>query len=97
MEHIIQFGVTVDDDLIQKHIIDKASGEIIAQVQKDINGSYYEPSLINRLVNKETQEFLEVHKDEIIEQASKKLADRLARTKVVKEATQKMVGDIIGE
>ena len=97
MEHIIQFGVTIDDDMIQKHIIDKASGEIIAQVQKDINGSYYEPSLINRLVNKETQEFLEVHKDEIIEQASKKLADRLARTKVVKEATQKMVGDIIGE
>ena len=36
MEHIIQFGVTVDDDLIRKRIIEQASETVIKETKKEL-------------------------------------------------------------
>lgn len=36
MEHIIQFGVTVDDDAIRKRIEEQASNTVIKEIKKTV-------------------------------------------------------------
>ena len=36
MEHVIQIGVSIDDEAIQKQIMDTAEKQIIGEIKKDI-------------------------------------------------------------
>jgi hypothetical protein len=99
MEHIIQFGVTVDDDLIRKRIIEQASETVVKETKKELGvdrGYYSEENVIRRLVEKEVTLLFDKHKDAIVEEAGKQLANKLVRTKAVKERTSEILDTVLG-
>lgn len=98
MEHIIQFGVTVDDDLIRR-IIEQASETVIKETKKELGvdrGYYSEENVIRRLVEKEVALLFDKHKDAIVEEVGKQLANKLVRTKAVKERTSEILDTVLG-
>ena len=106
MEHIVQFGIGIDDEAIRKIVMEKAEKSILddlkKQIRTDIDNQIF---VIDRgwygngckrvglqdWVNDLVVKLLEDHKTEIIERASEKLADKMSRTKAFKEAMAEKV------
>ena len=101
MEHIVQFGIGIDDEAIRKIVMEKAEKSILNDLKKQIrtdidnqifvidNGWYGNENRrvgLQDWVNDLVVKLLEDHKTEIIERASEKLADKMSRTKAFKEA-----------
>ena len=101
MEHIVQFGIGIDDDAIREIVMKKAEKSIVEDLKKDIRseiireifvcdsdwyGKDYKRVGLQDWVNDLVVKLLEDHKTEIIERASERLADKMSRTKAVKEA-----------
>ena len=98
MEHLVQFAINVDDEKIKqtiesnvmKQIVNKISEECLNEiVDKDSNY----PFKIRQLVNNNIQRFFEQNKDLIIFETSNKLAEKLVKTKAVREAVEKLLGE----
>ena len=90
MEHIVQFGVTIDDDAIQKHVMQCASEAITKDIRDVIfNFRYGSPSgfksEIVGMVKSVLEEILEESKDEIIRLAAHEVAETMRRSKKYKE------------
>ena len=94
MEHIVQFGISIDDNMIAKRIEENAVKQITNSfrndVMKEITGNkdttkYEYANKIKSMVEESVKSFLESNRDEIIEETSKKLADKLARAKIVRD------------
>lgn len=92
MEHIIQFGVSIDEQKIIDTATDRASGEIIKCVKGEIDNYTrgWEQSKLDRLFREEIKKVIDENKELIIERAIDKLAYNMAKTKVVKETINKM-------
>lgn len=99
MEHILQFGISIDDEMIKKRVEATALNQLTDEITKDIKDIIFEK---NRYSNRHTTEltgwvedrffeFLAQHKSEIIDTAAEKLADKLSRTKAAKELIEKVV------
>ena len=101
MEHIVQFGIGIDDEAIRKIVMEKAEKSILNDLKKQIrtdidnqifvidNGWYGNENRrvgLQDWVKDLVVKLLEDHKTEIIERASERLADKMSRTKVIKEA-----------
>ena len=97
MEHIVHFGITIDDDAIAQRINENVEKQVIANITTEIKKvifarSYYGSNGINEhdhsplrdLVRKKVDEIITENKDVILAEASKQLADRLARSKAGK-------------
>ena len=91
MEHIVQFGIGIDDAVIVKQIHENAEKKIIESLEKEVREIIFETSHYGKLIKAPTtwtemriDDFLEKHKDEILDIAGKYLAERLARTKTGK-------------
>ena len=97
-EHIVQIGVCVDDDAIAKGVQQSAEKEVIKmiceKVESVIYGKYgYTYSRVNKddlsplrhLVEYKIDEVINENKQFILDNASKILADKLARSKAGKE------------
>lgn len=100
MEHIIQFGVSVDDEAIKKTIVNKASETVVNEVKRELGvnvGYFQNNAVLRRMINEEVLAIFEAHKDAIIAEAGKQLADKLIRTKAVKEATAKLIEKVLKE
>ena len=103
MEHIVQFAISMDDANITKLVEENASKVIIGNIQTEVekilfDHQYYArtPSERNRegvieWTKRRVEEFLEENRDAIITEASKYLADKMSRTKAVKEAAVRAV------
>ena len=93
MEHVVQFGISIDDEMIQKRIADNAERAITAEIQKKVESailtrSNYYGGYRNSLgeVGEDiVYKWLESHKDEIIELAASKVAEKVSRSKAWKE------------
>lgn len=101
MEHIVQFGINIDDSAIQKMILEKASETVVKEIKSElgiIDGRWnQEESKIRKMVNDRVDQQMEKYKDLIIESTAKLLTEKLARTKAVKEKTQQILDDVLGE
>ena len=100
MEHIVQFGIGIDDEAIRKIIMEKAEKSILDDLKKQIRtdidnqifvidrGWYGKERKIGLQdwVKDLVEKTLNGNKDQIIKMASEKLADKMSRTKAVKEA-----------
>ena len=101
MEHIVQFGIGIDDDAIREIVMKKAeksiTQDLMKQIRTDIDkqifvidtgwyGNDCKRVGLQDWVNDLVVKLLEDHKTEIIERASEKLADKMSRTKAFKEA-----------
>lgn len=93
MEHILQVAIGIDDDAIVKRIKENAEKNITKDLRDKVGEILFG---YNRWTGKEADaitgwteslfmRYLEEHKSEIIELAAKCLAEKLSRTKAVKE------------
>lgn len=98
MEHIIQFGVTVDDDAIKKHVEEKASEAVVKEIKANlgITKYYTEENVVRKIVREEVDKCFENLQDKIVAETASLLADKLIRTKKIKEAVQKVMDETLG-
>ena len=93
MEHVVQFGISIDDEMIQKRIADNAERAITAEIQKKVESAiltrsnYYGGyrNSLSEVGEDIIYKWLESHKDEIIELAASKVAEKVSRSKAWKE------------
>lgn len=100
MEHIIQFGVTIDDGAIQRQILDSAQKQIIEDLKKGVGDailrkeSYYSSTkTLTELGSELVTRWLDEHSAEVIEQAAAKVAEKVTRTKAWKEKFSEVISD----
>lgn len=103
MEHIIQFGVTIDDEKIKQTAeakVEKIINDVVrADVYEALTGireyNKYEYSKhLMILVNNTMERFCVDNKEEIINLAADRLVEKLSRTKAVKEATERVLKEM---
>lgn len=103
MEHIIQFGVCIDDEKIkntaeakvEKVINEVIKGDVIEALTGNRNNNDYAYSRkLQILVNDTIEKFCEENKQTIIDLAADRLVEKLARTKAVKEATERILREM---
>jgi DNA-binding PadR family transcriptional regulator len=92
MEHIVQFGVTIDDGAIQRQVLNSAEKQIIEELKKEVGDailkkeSYYSNhKTLTELGSELVTRWLNEHSAEVIEQAAAKVAEKVTRTKAWKE------------
>ena len=100
MEHILQFGISIDDEAIKKSIASKVEREIInhicSDMEKELFRMSYGGSNIQGLSYQGEQivkDWLESHSDVIIEKTVESLCNYLKRTKAIKEAVKSVLED----
>lgn len=109
MEHIVQFGVNIDDKAIENAVVSNAEKKIIDDLEKAIANDFFERpyrSSFGRNSNFSDisglkywakdmfKEFLEENKEVIIDKAVKELVSNMSKTKVVKEKLNKILEGI---
>ena len=103
MEHVIQIGVSVDDEAIQKQIMATAEKQIIGEIKNDIEkkilnkrdkyyGSPPETELTER-AEEIVKEWLNENSDKVIECAGKLIADKVYRSKAWKAKYGEVTAD----
>lgn len=94
MEHIVQFGISIDDERIQKSIEEQAVKMVFAKVMENIGKSL--PTIYSRWSGKTEvdwpefskqcgKDFLEANRDEIINGTIEKLTASIRNSKKFKE------------
>lgn len=101
MEHIVQFGVTIDDDKIEKMIIDQASRECLNNVKNSMKAftdySYYSDSKLSTMFKDEVKKVVAENKDKIISEVVKQVSSNLMKTKDMIAAKARLVDALNGE
>lgn len=111
MEHIVQFGIGIDDDAIIKNVMNHAEKSIIKDLKNEIkSGIEREIFMIDRGWTGEERKLglhewvkdlvvkiLEDNKNDIIEMAAERLADRMSRSKAIKEEFVNTFKDAVAE
>ena len=103
MEHVIQIGVSIDDEAIQKQIMATAEKQIIGEIKNDIEkkilnkrdryyGSPPETDLTER-AEEIVKEWLDENSDKIIGLAGKLIADKVYRSKAWKAKYGEVTAD----
>lgn len=104
MEHIVQFGINIDDDVIKKNIERNVQNQVVNIIKQDCmkqlvgkkECTEYEYNYkIESLIQETTTDFLQKYKDEIIKATSDKLVERLAKTKAVKDMLNSAMEDML--
>ena len=97
MEHVMQIGINIDDEAIQKAAVNQAAKRITDDMKKSLfrygYASYNRDDIVGftsefeKLLN----EKIESYKEEIIERVVDKLTDSIKRSKKYKEALQETI------
>lgn len=104
IEHIVQFGISIDDEQIKKTIEKNAMQQVVATFRNDIikemigkhNYTKFEYSTkMWNAINEQIKMFLDENKEEIINIASDKLVERLAKTKKVKDMVTSTINNLL--
>ena len=95
MEHIIQFGVNLDDDAIRRSVEKEAKDRIVESIKRDVEremgiertkggwgGLTYSA---DRVVKEVVESICDDCRDQIVELAASKLAERAPRQKWYRE------------
>lgn len=96
-EHVVQFGVGIDEDVIMERVYKSAEKAIIEDLKKDFKTVIFDTdrwgnrSGLSDWMEEKLNEFLAQNRDVIVEKAVAALADKMSRTKAVKEAVAKIV------
>lgn len=104
MEHIVQFGINIDDTSIRKAIESNVMNQVANQIRQDViknltgkkdymNYEYNEK--MKQLIAATTENFLQANREDIIEETAKKLAEKLSKTKAVKEMINNTLNSLL--
>ena len=92
MEHIVQFAIGIDDEAIQKRVIEGAYNDVVKQLMKEakkevgLEGSYYNHAANwERIIGAALRGYFDENQDMIIELAASTLVESFKRTKAFKE------------
>lgn len=88
MEHVVQFGINIDDDVISKAVVNEATKQIVAELKEQMfTRSYYDNKYhdLSKAACNTIQDWLEDHKDEIINKTVDELVDILKNRKAFKD------------
>ena len=94
MEHVVQFGVSIDDGAIEREVVRLATGQIIRQIadevrsQLGVGGSRYSPSEFARKV---ADSVMEDCRDDIVERVAELVAEKAPKTRWYREAVREAV------
>lgn len=91
MEHIVQFGVTIDDDKIEQEVTAQVARKLSDEVNEFSKSSYYEDSKLQKMVNEAVDKYVKDNIDTVINKAIESLTERMMKTKKVKEALQEVL------
>lgn len=100
MDHLVQFTISIDDNHIAQMVESKAAKAMEDEVLKvcksqiGCKANYWGDNEPGPVLKKAVEDFMKNNREEIIEKAADKLAERLSRTKVVKEAAAKKVSEV---
>lgn len=99
MEHIIQFGVTIDDERIKQHIEDKATKQICDSITQSMKDRLFKSKYGGFSYEAEEMmgKFLDKYKDEIIANATAQVVESIKRSKKYKTALAQIAEEMIGE
>lgn len=96
MDHLVQFTISIDDkhiaDMVEKNAVVAMEEKIraICKSQLGEESTYWSKREPGPLLKSKTDEFFDKHRDEIIDLAADKLAEKLVRTKAVREKVKEM-------
>ena len=92
MDHLVQFTISIDDKHIAQVVEQKAAKAMEDEILKicrkyiyDDRNGYWQQDQLGEPIKKEIRAFFDAHKDEIIDEASKKVAEKMMRTKAIKQ------------
>lgn len=97
MDHLVQFTISIDDAHIAQMVEQKAAKAMedeVLKVCKSYIGcerNYWGDNEPGPALKKAIDDFMNDNREEIIDRAADKLAERLSRIKIVKEAAAKRV------
>ena len=97
MDHLVQFTISIDDAHIAQMVEQKAAKAMedeVLKVCKSYIGcerNYWGDNEPGPALKKAIDDFMNDNREEIIDRAADKLAVRLSRIKIVKEAAAKRV------
>lgn len=100
-EHILQFAVSIDEDRIVKMVEDRAVQAAVNDIHKVVkekneSRGYYKQSYVDKVIEDKVKNLIKENQEVIIEKAATKLAEKLVRTKVVKEKVAEVLDTTIG-
>ena len=91
MEHILQFGINIDDDHIIQLCENKAVQTVMNEVEKKANWrTGWGDTYLEGLFAEEVKKVVRERKDEIIEKAVEKAVERVASNKKFKELMERL-------
>lgn len=91
-EHIVQFGVGIDEDVIMERVYNSAEKAITEELKQEFKRVIFDTdrwgnrSGLTDWMQDKLNDFLTENRDVIIEKATALLVDKMSRMKVVKEA-----------
>ena len=99
--HVVNVAFDFDDDKVRQILEDSAEQKVIDEIKDDCYkaivkrsygyGNYSKEEAVQRLVTSSVDAFFEDYKEEIIKEAAKILAEKLIRSKAVREATKEVL------
>ena len=100
MDHLVQFTISIDDKHIAQMVEQKAANTMEDEVLKvcksqiGCEADYWSSNEPGPALKKAIDDFMKDNREEIIDRAANKLAERLSKTKVVKEAVAQKVLEV---
>lgn len=90
MEHVIQLGIHIDDEAIQKGVYESAEKTILKECSQEFqriifNCDRWGQAGVSEWTKDQFSAFMDRNRNEIIDKAAELLADRLSRSKAVRE------------
>ena len=96
MEHIVQFGINIDDESIKRAVLESGVKTIEAQIKQDIINKLFTPyrygnanpasDPLSKWAQNLVADTLAENRDAIINQAAAILAEKMAKSTKVREA-----------
>lgn len=89
MEHLVTVGVVLEDEAVQKSVVNALRDKFYGQIEDALCAEYYRyrnpKAALTVLAEHSTEKFLEDHKAEIVAAAASLLVEKLRNTKAVKD------------
>ena len=101
MEHILQIGISIDDEAIKKAVIETATKQVAEELRSSVSksivekASYYGNTMkLNLDGERIVREVVAEYKDEIIAGAIKTVSETITRSKKYKEFLARLAEEI---
>ena len=102
MEHILQFGISIDDDAIKQRILDGGVNQIQKRLEVEVMKSLFETDYYGKFIgtpkdylNEKINDAIEAHMDEIVDASAKIIADRFLRRKQTSKKLDEAVDSVL--